>query len=239
MRNLEIQIERWPVDRLIPSDVNPRTHSPEQVAQIAASIREFGFISPILVGPDGGIIAGEGRLRAARTQGMREVPVIVLGHLSALQCRALAIADNQLALNAGWDEELLRKQLAALRDEDFNLDLLGFDDQELARQLAEQEAAAGLTDEDEVPDVPTAPVTRPGDLWLLGPRKGHPQHRVLCGDATASKATTRLLSPQQLPILMVTDPPYGVDLEPEGREEAGLNPRTRQGGKVANDDRID
>jgi hypothetical protein len=238
VRNLDIQIEHWPVDRLIPSDVNPRTHTPEQVAQIGASIREFGFVSPILVGPDGGIIAGEGRLRAARTQGIHEVPVIVLGHLSALQCLALAIADNQLALNAGWDEELLRKQLAALRDEDFNLDLLGFDDQELARQLAEQEAA-GLTDEDEVPDVPTAPVTRPGDLWLLGRRKGHPQHRVLCGDATASRATTHLLAGQQLPFLMVTDPPYGVDLEPEWREEAGLNPRTRQGGKVANDDRID
>src|ERR1035438_2971607 len=145
VRTLEIQIELWPVDRLIPSDVNPRTHSREQVAQIAASIREFGFVSPILVGPDGGIIAGEGRLRAARTQGIHEVPVIVLGHLSALQRRALAIADNQLALNAGWDEEMLREQLAALQDEDFNLDLLGFDDQELARQLAEQ-AAAGLTE---------------------------------------------------------------------------------------------
>ena len=234
----EIQIELWLVDRLVPSDVNPRTHSREQVAQIAASIREFGFVSPILVGPDGGIIAGEGRLRAARTQGMREVPVIVLDHLSDCQCRALAIADNQLALNAGWDEALLREQLAALKDEDFNLDLLGFDDQELARQLADQEAA-GLTDEDEIPDVPAAPATRPGDLWLLGPRKGRSQHRVLCGDATASGDATRLLGGQPLPLIMVTDPPYGVDLEPEWREEAGLNPRTRQGGKVANDDRID
>src|ERR1039458_511322 len=144
-----LEIERWPVDRLIPSDANPRTHSPEQVAQIAASIQEFGFVNPILVAPDGGVIAGEGRLRAARMQGMREVPVIVLKHLSAVQRRALAIADNQLALNAGWDEEMLREQLAALKDEGFNLDLLGFADQELARQLAEQ-AAAGLTDEDEV-----------------------------------------------------------------------------------------
>jgi ParB-like chromosome segregation protein Spo0J/DNA modification methylase len=238
VRNLDLRIERWPVGRLIPSGVNPRTHSTEQVAQIAASIRQFGFVNPILVGPDGGIIAGEGRLRAARTQGMREVPVIVLEHLSEVQRRALAIADNQLALNAGWDEEMLREQLAALQDEDFDLHLLGFDDQELARQLAEQEAA-GLADEDEVPDVPAAPVTRPGDLWLLGPRKGHPQHRVLCGDATASKDTTRLLAGPQLPFLMVTDPPYGVALEPEWREQAGLNPRTRQGGKVANDDRID
>ena len=238
MRNLDIQIERWPVDRLIPSDGNPRTHTPEQVAQIAASIREFGFVNPILVGPDGGIIAGEGRLRAARTQGMREVPVIVLEHLSEVQRRALAIADNQLALNAGWDEQMLHEQLAALQDEHFNLDLLGFDDQELARHLAEQETA-GLTDEDEVPDIPTTPVTRPGDLWLLGPCKGRPQHRVLCGDATASQDTTRLLAGPSLPFLMVADPPYGVAVEPEWREEAGLNPRTRQGGKFANDDRID
>jgi len=238
VRNPDIQIERWPVDRLTPSDGNPRTHSPEQVAQIAASIREFGFVNPILVGPDGGLIAGEGRLRAARMQSMREVPVIVLKHLSAVQRRALAIADNQLALNAGWNEELLRIQLATLQEEAFDVHLLGFDYQELARRLAEQ-AAAGLTDEDELPDPPTAPVTRSGDLWLLGRRKGHPRHRVSCGDATASKDTTRLLAGQPLPFLMVTDPPYGVALEPEWREEAGLNPRTRQGGKVVNDDRVD
>jgi hypothetical protein len=238
VRNLEIQIEHWPVDRLVPSDANPRTHSAEQVRQIAAAIREFGFVNPILVAPNCTIIAGEGRFRAAQTLGMREVPVIVLAHLSAVQRRALAIADNQLALNADWDEELLRAQLAALQDENFNLDLLGFDDQELARQLAAQEAA-GLTDEDEVPDVPTTPVSRLDDLWLLGPRKGHRQHEVLCGDATASEAVTRLLAGQQVPFLMVTDPPYGVALDPEWREEAGLNPRTRQGGKVANDDRID
>jgi DNA modification methylase len=238
VKTLDIQIERWPVARLIPSDGNPRTHSPEQVAQIAASIREFGFVNPVLVAPDGGLIAGEGRLRAARMQGMLEVPVIVLKHLSAVQRRALAIADNQLALNAGWNEELLRIQLATLQEEAFDVHLLGFADEELARQLAEQ-AAAGLTDEDEVPDLPTAPVTRPGDLWLLGRRKGHPRHRVSCGDATATKDTTRLLAVQPLPFLMVTDPPYGVALEPEWREEVGLNPRTRQGGKFANDDRID
>jgi DNA modification methylase len=238
VKSLDIQIERWPLHRLIPSDVNPRTHTLEQVAKIAASIREFGFVNPILVGVDGGIIAGEGRLRAARMEGMHEVPVVVLEHLSQTQRRALVIADNQLALNAGWDEQMLREQLAALRDQDFNLDLLGFDDQELARRLAEQEVAAGLTDEDEVPEVPAAPVTRLGDLWLLGSRKGRP-HRLLCGDATASQDTTKLLTGQQLPFLMVTDPPYGVDLEPEWREQAGLNPRTRQGGKVANDDRID
>src|SRR5580693_9063229 len=111
MRNVAIQIERWPVDRLIPSEVNPRTHSPEQVAQIAASIREFGFVNPILAGRDARIIAGEGRFRAALTLGLRDVPVIRLGHLSEIQRRALAIADNQLALNAGWDEKMLCEQL--------------------------------------------------------------------------------------------------------------------------------
>ena len=238
MRNPDIQIELWPVDRLIPSDANPRTHSSEQVAQIAASIREFGFVNPILVGADGTIIAGEGRLRAARKESMREVPVIVLAHLSEAQRRALVIADNQLALNAGWDEKMLGEQLAALKDGDFNLELLGFDDQELAHRLAEQESSTGLNDEDEVPDVPRTPVTRPGDVWLSCSRNGH-THRLLCGDATTNRDTTRLLDGQQHPFLMVPDPPYGVGLAPGWREEAGLNPRTRQGGKVANDDRID
>ena len=128
MKNLEIEIKHWPIARLSPSPTNPRTHSPEQVAQIAGSIQQFGFVNPILVGADGKIIAGEGRYRAALTLGMRKVPVIVLEHLSEVQRRALAIADNQLALNAGWDEQMLREQLAALQDENFDLDLLGFDD---------------------------------------------------------------------------------------------------------------
>ncbi len=236
VRTLEIQ--RWPIDRLIPSSTNPRTHSSEQVAQIAASIREFGFVNPILVGPDGVIIAGEGRLRAARMQGMREVPVIVLEHLSEVQRRALTIADNQLPLNAGWDEDRLREQLAALQDEDFNLDLLGFDDEELARRLAEHEAAA-LADEDAVPNVPPSPVSRLTDLWLLGSGKGCRQHRVLCSDATSTAAVSRLLANAQSPVLMSTDPPFGVGLDPEWREKAGLNPRTVQGGQVTNDDRAD
>src|ERR1019366_4574552 len=178
-RNLDIQIERWPVDRLILSDGNPRTHSPEQVAQIAASIREFGFVNPILVGPDGGITAGEARLRAARTLGMREVPVIVLEHLSKVQRRALAIADNQLALNASWAEEMLQLELTALLEENFDVDLLGLDDEERERLLAAVDAVEGLTDEDAVPDVSEAPLTMPGDRWLLGK-----DHILLVGDAT-------------------------------------------------------
>jgi len=237
MKNLNIQIEQWPIDRLVLSEANPRTHSHEQVAQIAASIEQFGFVNPILVGADGKIIAGEGRYRAALTLSLRKVPVIRLEHLSEIQRSALAIADNQLALNAGWDEQMLRQQLATLKEADFDLALLGFDDVELARQLAEDQAA-GLTDEDEVPKIPISPVTRPGDLWLLQSDKGR-QQRLLCGDATAAQDATRLLEKQQPPILMVTDPPYGVDLQPEWREQAGLNPRTRQYGKVANDNRIE
>lgn len=237
MSNPDIQVERWPVDRVVPSGSNPRTHSPEQLAQIARSIQAFGFVNPILVSPDGGVIAGEGRLGAAKTLGMVEVPVIVLQHLTEAQRRALAIADNQIPLGAGWDDALLREQLAALQDEGFDLDLLGFDDEELARRLAAPEAV-GLVDEDEIPDVPTAPVTGLTDLWLLGSGKERHQHRVLCGDAT-STAVSRLLANAQSPVLMSTDPPFGVGLDPEWREKAGLNPRTVQAGKVTNDDRAD
>jgi ParB-like chromosome segregation protein Spo0J len=180
MRKLHLQIQRWRVGRLIPSDANPRTHSPEQVAQIAASIKEFGFVNPILVGPDGGLVAGEGRLRAALDLGMPEVPVIVLEHLSPVQRRALAIADNQLALNAGWDEELLRTELAALNNESFDVNLIGFDGEELARLLAAQDPAFGLKDEDAAPELPKTPVSIAGDLWSLGQRsfKGKEKNHV-------------------------------------------------------------
>lgn len=137
------RIEMWLIERLIPWVKNPRTHSDAQLTQIAASIAEFGFNNPILVDTKSGIIAGHGRLLAARKLGLKEVPVIVLDHLSEPQKRAYIIADNQLALNAGWDEELLRQELATLQNEDFNLDLIGFDDEDLARLLAEQDAAQG------------------------------------------------------------------------------------------------
>jgi len=235
MINLKIDVEPWPLDRLSVSHANPRMHTDEQVAQIAASIQEFGFVNPILVDADGKIIAGEGRFRAAKVLGMREVPVIRLVHLSEIHRRALAIADNQLALNASWDEQMLRGQLAALQKQKFSLSILGFDDVELARQLGAG-GPNGPADEDEVLATPIAPISRPGDLWLLGSGRGR-QHRVLCGDATSSQDAGRLL--KQVPSIMVTDPPYGVDLEPEWREHAGLNERTRQGGKFSNDTRVD
>lgn len=131
MKQVDIQLKSWPPQRLTPSQTNPRTHSAEQVAQIAASISAFGFINPVIIDPDGTIIAGEGRYRVALFLGLRTVPVIVLEHLSQTQRHALAIADNQIALNAGWDEHKLREQLIALQD-DFDLALLGFDDEELA-----------------------------------------------------------------------------------------------------------
>jgi ParB-like chromosome segregation protein Spo0J len=165
MELLRLEVVRMLVSLLIPFVGNSITHSREQVTQIARSIEAFGFVNPILVGPDNVIIAGAGRLLAARQLGMTEVPVIVLGHLTEAQRRALVIADNQLALNAGWDEETLRIELQALQEAEFDLSLVGFDDEELARLLAAEEATAGLTDEDDAPDVAETPVTLSGDRW--------------------------------------------------------------------------
>ena len=198
------RIELWPLDRLIPFARNPRTHSDAQVAQIAASIAAFGFNNPILVDTKDGIIAGHGRLLAARKLQLQEVPVIVLDHLTDAQKRAYIIADNQLALNAGWDEELLRVELAALQDEDFNLGLIGFEDEDLARLLAAQDAAEGLTDEDAVPELQERPISLAGDLWILG------HHRLLVGDATDIDAVTKLTAGSPVD-LVFTDPPYNVD----------------------------
>src|SRR5712691_8585705 len=165
LQGMAKHIELWLIDKLIPYARNPRTHSEAQIAQIAASIAEFGFNSPILVDSKAGIIAGHGRLLAARKLRITEVPVIVLDHLTETQKRAYIIADNQLALNAGWDEDMLRVELAALQEENFDVALIGFDDDELARLLAAQDAAEGLTDEDAVPALPETAVSATADLW--------------------------------------------------------------------------
>src|SRR5579862_8454600 len=166
---IDIQIEIWSIDRLVPRPNNPRTHGNSQIAQIAASIAEFGFTNPILVGADDDVIAGHARLLAARKLKMKEVPVIVLGHLTPAQRRALVIADNQLAIaGAGWDDAMLRIELAMLQDADYDLGLVGFDDVELARLLEAQDAAAGLTDEDAIPELSETPTTVAGDIWVLG-----------------------------------------------------------------------
>ena len=181
-------IELWLIDKLIPYARNPRTHSDAQITQIAASIKAFGFNNPILVDSNYGIIAGHGRLLAARQLGLEEVPVIVLDHLSETQKRAYIIADNQLALNAGWDEELLRLELAALQGEDFDVNLIGFDDEELTRLLADRDAAEGLTDEDAVPALPETPVS----AFLM--RHNVSLHKLLVGDATVREQVVRLMA---------------------------------------------
>jgi len=197
-------IELWVIEKLIPWARNPRTHSDAQIAQIASSIVEFGFNNPILVDTNSGIIAGHGRLLAARKLGLKEVPVIVLDHLTEAQKRAYVIADNQLALNAGWNDELLGIELAALQQEDFDLSLIGFEDDELARLLAAQDAVAGLTDEDAVPELPQTPVSMTGDLWFLG------DHKLLVGDATNKDDVAKLMAAETADLIF-TDPPYNVD----------------------------
>ena len=199
-------IQMWLVDKLIPYARNPRTHSEAQVAQIAASIAEFGFNNPILVDTKAGIIAGHGRLLAARKLGLTEVPVIVLDHLTEAQKRAYVIADNKLAENAGWDDNLLRIEIEALQDESFDVSLLGFEDVELAQLLAAQDAAEGLTDEDAIPELPDTPISKSGDLWMLG------EHKLLVGDATNTGDVMRLMA-GDVADLVFTDPPYNVDYE--------------------------
>jgi DNA modification methylase len=196
-------IEKRAINQLTEHPQNARKHPGTQIEQILASIREFGFVNPILIGSDDGIIAGHARLQAARKVGMREVPVIVLGHLTAKQRRALAIADNQLPLNAGWDEEILRLELSALQQEEFDLKLIGFDNAELERLLAEQDLGGELTDADAVPPLPGVPITAPGDLWTLG------NHRLLCGDATSMEAIETVLDGGTADMVFV-DPPYNV-----------------------------
>jgi ParB-like chromosome segregation protein Spo0J len=179
------KIEQVAVADLIPYASNSRTHSDAQVAQIAASIKEFGWTNPILIDGEKGLIAGHGRLLAARKLGLENVPAIILDHLTKAQQRALVIADNQLALNAGWDINMLKAEIEDLKLEDFDLSLLGFDD-EFLDGLLEPEPTEGLTDEDAVPDVPLVPKTVLGDVWVLG------NHRLMCGDSTSIDALQTL-----------------------------------------------
>lgn len=226
----DLRLEIWPVARLNPSARNARTHSKAQVAEIAASIAAFGFSNPILVNADGDIIAGHGRLAAARQLGLSDVPVIVLTGLSDLQCRQLMLADNRISLNAGWDAEMLAAELTDLKLLGADLQVLGFTRQELAKALPPA-SAGGLTDEDEAPEVPDKPVSALGDIWLAG------AHRIGCGDSTDPAAVTALLGGLS-PELMVTDPPYGVNYDPEWRHRLGVN-RSARRGKVRNDDQAD
>jgi len=200
-----VNIVQIDIDKLIPYARNSRTHSDAQVAQIAASIREFGFTNPVLVDEADGIIAGHGRVLAARKLAMDKVPAIRLKHLSEAQKRAYVIADNRLALNAGWDEAMLAAELGDLAAMDFDLDLLGFDEAELANLMHGDDGTDGLTDPDEVPEPPADPVTKPGDVWVMG------RHRLMCGDSTALDEVKTLMAGHKAEMVF-TDPPYGVNL---------------------------
>ncbi len=220
-----LQVQNWSVDRLLPYARNARTHSAEQVAQVAASIAEFGFVNPILVGADGVIIAGHARLLAARKLGMTEVSVIVLDYLTETQRRALVLADNRLALNAGWDEEMLQVELQTLQEEGFDLDIVGFTDEEIEGLLQDPEAAAsGQTNEDAAPELPETAVTVAGDVWVLG------EHRLLCGDATQLADIEKVLA-GGLADMAFLDPPYNVNYGATMKSKAG----GKKHRKIAND----
>lgn len=188
---------------LIPYALNSRTHSDDQISQVAASIQEFGFTNPILIDDQCGIIAGHGRLMASQKLGLEQVPTITLPGLSEAQKKAYVIADNKLALNAGWDTTALTAELERLQELEFDFDLIGFDADELA-QLLEPEQVEGLTDEDDVPDVPKTPVSVEGDVWILG------NHRVMCGSATDPKDIDKLTQGDCIDLIH-TDPPYGMN----------------------------
>ena len=190
------------VDALIPYARNARTHSAEQIDQIAASIKEFGWTNPVLVDGENGIIAGHGRVLAARKLGQKDVPVIELAHLSDAQRRAYILADNKLALNAGWDDSLLAIELQDLASLDFDVSITGFSEDEIDR-LNPEEASSGMTDEDAIPGLTATPVTVLGDVWLLG------KHRLMCGDSTSADDVETLMA-GAVADMVFTDPPYNV-----------------------------
>ena len=225
------KVERRAVADLIPYARNARTHSDAQVAQIAASIAEWGWTTPVLVVETGSIIAGHGRVMAARKLGLTDVPVMVAAGWSEGQKRAYVLADNQLALNAGWDAEMLKVELTDLAGAGFDVGLIGFNEDEFAKLTAKK--TEGLTDPDEVPDAPERAVSAPGDTWVLG------RHRIRCGDSTSADDVAALLAGVS-PHLMVTDPPYGVEYSADWRNEAlGGKAGGRATGKVENDDKAD
>jgi DNA modification methylase len=228
------KVERRPVAALIPYARNARTHSDAQVAQIAASIKEWGWTTPVLIDPEGSIIAGHGRVMAARKLGLTEVPVMVAEGWTDAQKKAYVLADNQLALNAGWDSDLLALELKDLDANGFKLDLIGFDDNFLANLLTDK--TEGLTDPDEVPEAPADPVSVLGDVWVMG------KHRIICGSSTEADTVSKLLGDVK-PHLMVTDPPYGVEYDADWRNTAlrpdGSKIGGRAVGKVLNDDKAD
>ena len=221
-------VEMRAIASLVPCARNSRTHSVEQIDQIAASMREWGWTNPVLVDETGMIIAGHGRILAAQKLDLTEAPVMTARGWSEGQKRAYVIADNKLALNAGWDMEKLAVEIGDLRGAGFDVNLIGFTEEELAKMAGGTE---GLTDPDAVPEENARAVSVLGDVWLLG------GHRLVCGDSTDAATVAACLG-QEKPHLMVTDPPYGVNYDPVWRNDAAAS-ATRRTGKVLNDDRAD
>ena len=217
-------VERRSIAELKPYLNNAQTHSKEQVAQIAASMREWGFTNPVLIDETGMIIAGHGRVEAAKLLGVAEVPVIIAKGWSEAQKRAYVLADNQLGLNSGWDDDLLRVEIGAIKALDFDIGLAGFGNEFLSGLFATKD---GQTDPDQVPEPPARAASQLGDVWVLGP------HRIMCGDSTDKRAVEAFLG-QEKPHLMVTDPPYGVEYDPTRTSN-----NKAKSGAVLNDDRAD
>lgn len=225
---MDLNVQQIALEQLVPYARNARTHSETQVAQIAGSIAEFGFVNPVLVGGDNIIIAGHGRVMAAKKLGLKTVPTIKLDHLTENQRRALVIADNKIAENAGWDEELLRLELQNLADEDFDLDLLGFDDVELDDLLTslDDDEAAAL--DENIPEVQENLVSRTGDIWIMG------EHRLLCGDST-SEADMKKLMAGELADMVFTDPSYNVNYGDTAKDKLRSKGGAKAGRKIMND----
>jgi len=226
------EIETWPIEKLRPYARNAKMHGDDQVAKIAASMAKFGWTVPCMVADDGELIAGHGRVLAATMLGLTEVPVIRLGHLGEAERRAYRIADNKLTEMGDWDDAVLRDEIAGLLAEDFDLSLLGITDEDLDALLQDPDVGDGAIEgEDDIPETPEDAVSRPGDLWVLE------NHRLLCGDSTVATDVERVLGSVK-PLLMVTDPPYGVEYDPGWRNKTGAS-ATKRTGKVLNDDRAD
>ena len=220
------KVERWKIEKLVPYARNARTHSDEQISQLAASIKEWGWTTPVLVDETGSIIAGHGRTLAAQRLQMTEVPVMVAKGWSEAKKRAYVLADNKLALNAGWDNEMLALELGEIGDLGFDLDLTGFTAEEIAALMPEQ-IEPGLTDEDAVPEVPEQPVTVLGDVWVLG------KHRLMCGDSTSIDAVDKLMDGQKADMVF-TDPPYGMHLDADYSDMSSKFKGSKGGNKYAN-----
>lgn len=239
----EVVYEMRDLNTLIPYARNARTHSREQIQQICGSIKEFGFMNPVIVSEDGGIICGHGRVMAAQRLGLSKVPCIVESHLTEAQKRAYVLADNRIALNAGWDSEMMQIELRELKEQDFDLDILGFSDDEVNDFLKgsdfgemDDDGGIGGDEEDDEKEVEVdeggEAITKLGDVWILG------EHRLICGDSTKAETVEKLFAGAE-PNLMVTDPPYGTHYDPNAHHLKARTCSKSRGVEILNDDRAD